>query len=204
MRSFHDKYRKDIFSQTGEDGILEEVFRRLDIKSGSFVEFGAHDGKYCSNTRLLLENGWRGKLLEAEIGHAKSLIDNTTGLPVELHFGPVTPENVNNLLPAEINLLSIDVDNDDYHIWGAYKGNADVVIIEVNSSIAPPEKVIPGTRGASYGAMVELGISKGYFLLTHHGNCIFVHNVYRELFPEVYGDGVLNWEDYFSKAWLSS
>jgi hypothetical protein len=47
-----------------------------------------------------------------------------------------------------------------------------------------------------------LGISKGYFLLAHHGNCIFVHNVYRELFPEIVADGVENSADYFSTAWL--
>lgn len=202
MRAFHDKYQSNVYSQTGEDGILDEVFRRLKIKNGRFCEFGAADGLFCSNTRLLLENGWSGKLIEASPGHAKALIDNTMGKDVELFFGPVTPQNVNELIPNDLDLLSIDVDNDDFNIWNAYRGKPAVVVIEVNSSIAPPEIVIPGTRGASYSAMVMLGLSKGYFLLTHHGNCIFVLNQFRGLFPEIVGDGVENAGDYFSRAWL--
>lgn len=202
MRSFHDKYKTDIHSQTGEDGVLDETFRRMNITNGTFCEFGAHNGKYCSNTRHLLEQGWTGKLIEANLEHSKALIDNTSGMGVDIHFGPVTVENVNELIPELLNLLSIDVDNDDFHLWNAYRGHADVVVIEVNSSIAPPKVVIPGQAGSSYSAMVMLGIAKGYFLLTHHGNCIFVENSFRSLFPEMEGDGFKNWEKYFSNAWL--
>lgn len=203
MRLF-DKYRVDEFSQTGEDGLLDEIFKRLKVENGKFVEFGAADGIFCSNTRLLLENGWSGKLIEADPARAKALIDNTLGKKVEIYFGPVTPQNVNSLVPSELNLLSVDVDCDDYLIWNAYRGQADVVVIEVNSSIAPPEIVIPGTRGASYSAMVMLGLSKGYFLLAHKGNCIFILNKYRDLFPEVEGDGVVNADLYFCRDWLTN
>lgn len=201
MRIF-DKFRIDRFSQNGEDGLLSEIFRRLNIESGTFCEFGAADGLFCSNTRALLEIGWTGKLIEADPKHAKALIDNTMGLPVELYFGPVTVQNVNELIPERLNLLSIDVDNDDFHLWNAYKGEADVVVIEVNSSIAPPEIIIPGNRGSSYQAMVMLGIAKGYFLVAHHGNCIFVLNKYRALFPEITADPMKDADQYFSKAWL--
>jgi hypothetical protein len=203
MRTFHDKYAKNLFSQTGEDGVLEEVFSRIGITKGSAVEFGAHDGKYCSNTRLLLENRWQVMLLEAEAGHAKALIDNTIAYPgARLYFGPITAQNVNDLLPAKCNLLSIDIDNDDYHVWKAYNGTADVVVIEINSSKPPGVEMIPGTEGSSYTSMVKLGIEKGYFLLCHHGNCTFILNKYRELFPEVVGDGLENADLYFSRAWL--
>ena len=202
MRSFHDKYKADVYSQTGEDGILDEIFRRLKIIKGTFCEFGAHDGKFCSNTRHLLEQGWSGRLIEANLEYSKALIDNTIGMDVELYFGAITAANVDELLPAQLDLLSIDIDNDDFHIWNAYRGQASVVVIEVNSSIAPPEIVIPGVRGSSYSAMTMLGLSKGYFLLTHHGNCIFILNKYRDLFPEITGDGVVNSVEYFSRAWL--
>lgn len=200
--NFYAQYGADIHSQNGEDGVLSEIFRRLKFDTGIFCEFGAADGIYCSNTRLLLENGWSGKLIEADPARAKDLINNTLGKKVELYFGPVTPQNVNQLVPRQLNLLSIDVDNDDFNIWNAYRGQPDVVVIEVNSSIAPPEIVIPGTRGASYSAMVMLGLSKGYFLLAHRGNCIFVLNKYRSLFPEIEGDGVTNADLYFDRSWL--
>lgn len=200
--NFYQTYGADIYSQNGEDGVLVEIFRRLKIDKGTFCEFGAADGKYCSNTFYLLEQGWKGKFIEAIPGHAKALIDNTLGKDAELHFGPVTVANVNELVPQELNLLSIDVDNDDFHLWNAYKGHPDVVVIEVNSSIAPPEAVIPGARGASFSAMVMLGICKGYFLLAHKGNCIFIINKHRALFPDVVGDGFSNPDDYFDKSWL--
>lgn len=200
--NFYQQYGTDIYSQNGEDGVLAEIFRRLQIEKGTSCEFGAADGKYCSNTYFLIEQGWKGKLLEADPARLKALIDNTIGHDVAVYCGPVTQVNINELVPAELNLLSIDVDNDDFHLWNAYKGVADVVVIEVNSSIAPPQIVIPGERGASYSAMVMLGIVKGYFLLAHKGNCIFILNKYRGLFPEIVGDGVANAEDYFDRSWL--
>lgn len=200
--SFYALYGADIHSQNGEDGVLGEIFRRLGIKTGMFCEFGAADGKYCSNSYYLLDQGWSGKFIEAEPARAKALIDNTMGKPAELHFGAVTVANVNDLVPQKLNLLSIDVDNDDFHLWNAYMGTADVVVIEVNSGIAPPEVVTPGTRGSSYSAMVMLGICKGYFLLAHKGNCIFLLNKHRALFPEAVGDGFSNPDDYFDKSWL--
>lgn len=201
MRLF-DKYRTNIYSQTGEDGLLSEIFRRLKIDKGTFCEFGANDGKFCSNARALLEMGWTGKFIEADPVHAKTLIDNTIGLPVELYFGPVTTKNINGLVPQQLDLLSIDVDNEDLHLWNAYNGEAKVVVIEVNSSIAPPEIVVPGSRGSSYQAMVMLGIAKGYFLIAHSGNCVFVSTKYWELFPEITADPIKESDQYFSKEWL--
>jgi hypothetical protein len=204
MRTFHDKYAKDLYSQTGEDGIIEECLRRLKIKTGRFVEFGAHDGKFCSNTRLLLESGWSGKLIESSPELFKKLLDNNITTGVGLYCGMVTPENVNNLVPKDIQVLSIDVDGNDYNIWKAYEGRPPIVIIEINSSIHPDADgpVSDLQYGTGYKPMVQLGIAKGYFLLTHHGNCIFVANEHRSLFSEIVGDGLENADLYFSKAWL--
>lgn len=206
MRTFHAKYATDLYSQTGEDGIIEECLRRLDIKRGRFVEFGAHDGKYCSNTRLLLDNGWTGKLIESSPQLFKDLLDNNLMNGTELYCGMVTPENVNSLVPKDIQVLSIDVDGNDYNIWQAYEGLPPIVIIEINSSI-PSDREGPVSdlqHGTAYRPMVQLGISKGYFLVSHHGNCIFVRKEFRHLFPEVIGDGLENSEVYFSRAWLTN
>ena len=45
-----DKFKKNVFSQNGEDGIIEELIKRLEIKNLEVCEFGAWDGKLYSNT----------------------------------------------------------------------------------------------------------------------------------------------------------
>lgn len=197
-----DKYRSNIYSQNGEDGLLDEIFKRLKIAKGNCCEFGAADGKFCSNTFYLIEQGWKGKMIESEPGNMKALIDNTLDHGVALYFGKVTADNVNALVPQDLDLLSIDIDNDDYHCWKAYNGHAKVVVIEINSSFVPGIEMIPGQKGSSYTSMGKLGISKGYFILAHSGNIIFIRNEYRYLFPEVMGDGLSNSELYFDRSWL--
>ena len=55
-----NNYRRRVYSQAGEDGIIEKIFQTLDIKNGWYCEFGAGDGYWISNTRKLREEGWNG------------------------------------------------------------------------------------------------------------------------------------------------
>lgn len=202
MLSFHKKYAKDIYSQNGEDGVIEELIKRLGIRQGVVVEFGAHDGTFCSNSRHLIERGWRAFLLEAD----HDLFQKCVKLHINndkvctSHFF-VSADNVNNLLPNVCNVLSIDVDGIDYRIWDAYRGNPDIVIIEINSSL-PPESELRGDpqRGSSFRSMVMLGQRKGYFPICHCGNIIFVLEEFRYLFPEF--DILVRSEEYFNTSWL--
>jgi len=69
------EYRDDKYSQSGEDGIIEEICYRLGINQGWFVEFGAWDGKHHSNTYNLLANkGWQGVLMECDPERYKALL----------------------------------------------------------------------------------------------------------------------------------
>jgi hypothetical protein len=186
MIEFAKKYGKNILtSQFGEEGILLEVIKRIGLKPGVCVEFGGHDSRFCSNTRLLAdEYGWTTRMFD--INPQSPLVEKRE----------ITPENVNNL-PA-CSLLSIDTDGPCYWIWKAYKGLPDIVIIEINSSYSPHSWHVPGPAGCSYLPCVSLGLEKGYFLLAHTGNCIFLLNKHRELFPEIEGDGIGNCELYFN------
>lgn len=190
-----NKYKSNTWSQNGEDGLLAEIFCRLKVIKGTCCEFGASNGQYCSNTFALIEQGWKGKMLENDPGSLKALIDNTFKYGVQIYHGAVTVENVNTLVPQTLNLLSIDIDNDDYHVWKAYTGIADVVVIEINSSIAPPVEMIPGKDGTSFTSMVKLGTEKGYFLAAHTGNLVFILNKHKKLFPECK-------DVQFDKSWL--
>ncbi len=55
-------FMQNVYSQHGQDGILEEIFNPVEISSGYFVEFGAWDRKYLSNNRLLYKKEWSGVL----------------------------------------------------------------------------------------------------------------------------------------------
>ncbi len=189
MLTFAVKYAKNIYSQQGEDGIIEECLKRIKPKLKSAVEFGGADGFYCSNTAAL-RSTWKVYMYDMQeySPHVQSMM--------------VTPDNVNDL--PECSILSIDIDGNDYNVWKAYNGNPDIVVIEINSSIAPDHgrPVSDLNHGTAYKPMVELGIHKGYFLLCHTGNLIFIKDEYRKLFPEVIGSGLDNYELYFNRSWL--
>jgi len=191
MLSFQDKYKKDTTSQNGENGILEEIIHRIAPKLhyGLAVEFGCPFVKYCSNIFPLTDR------LEKRYLDINPQEEGITK-------AEITSENVNEVLPSGMFLCSIDVDGQDLWIWKALKQQPQIVVIEVNSSILPPEEVLPGDRGASYMAMLKLGIEKGYFLVVHTGNEIFLRNEFRHLFPEIIGDGITNWVDYFNRSHL--
>jgi hypothetical protein len=205
MKTFLQQYGQfKIHSQQGEEGIVKECFQRMGITGGTVCEFGAHNGKYCSNSRLFLEAGFNGLLIEADRGLFAQL--KNCALPgTTLIHEFVTPDNVNELLkdlPADFDLLSIDTDSNDHDIWKALTLKPKIVIIEIDSCYAPHEPGFNSAGGATYKTMVELGIEKGYFLICHTGNLIFCDNKYRELFPDIIGDGLYNSEEYFNKSWL--
>ena len=188
MLSFRNKYARNVYSQNGEDGIIEEIFTRIGGK-GVAVEFGAADGFWCSNIRNLMANhAWDGYQFDIQT-------DNEWVKKIA-----ITPENVNDELPENCDLLSIDIDGNDFDVWRAYKGRAEVVVIEINSDFPPEAKVYD--KGTSYFPMVLLGIAKGYTLLCHTGNLIFIRNEHKHLFPEIEGNPLKDFDLYFDKSWL--
>lgn len=204
MLTFNNKYMNNRFSQNGEDGIIAECLHRMNIETGTCAEWGAHNGVWCSNTAALIEKGWAGFLMEADY----YLFLECKGRhqyndKVRLGLISVTNKNVNDIIDKEYDLISIDTDGgNDYQCFRSMKHIPKILIIEINSSFPPGVWHVSEEKGASYKAMVVLGIEKGYFLLCHTGNLIFVRNEYLELFPEIVGDGLSNSELYFNKSWL--
>lgn len=204
MKSFYEKYQRNYFSQNGEDGIIEECLKRIGIKRGICAEFGAHNGVFCSNTYKLFKEGWSGRMIEADEELFKECCANVMGLGCQVINCMVTPENVCTVAGLNLNLISIDCDGPDYYIWKSYEGRPDIVVIEINSSVHP-ESLFPigdKDQGTAYMPMVKKSIEKGYFLLCHTGNLIFIRNDRRPLFPEIVGDGLENWQEYFQGKWL--
>lgn len=206
MKDFYKKYARSRYDQNGETGIIADCFRRMNMIPNWVAEWGANDGEFCSNTLAIIEDYPRCKaiLIEADKDLYAQCVDNMKHFiaagQASIINSEVNPHNVNALIPPTCDLISIDTDGqNDYYTWQAYKGNPPIVIIEINSSYPPMTDQID--QGANYSAMVKLGISKGYFLLVHCGNLIFVRNDFREWFPEIVGDGLENYQDYFQTSW---
>jgi hypothetical protein len=176
------RYGFKVYSQHDEDGIIQEIFRRIGTGPQTFVEFGVETGVECNTVKLLIE-GWRGLWIEANAQSAKAIgstfAEFLKDRRLTLLQSLVTAENIDTLignagLKGEIDLLSIDIDFNDYWVWKAIETvSPRVVVIEYNAGLRPPMSLtVPyrpnhagsGTNffGASLEALVRLGRAKGY------------------------------------------
>jgi hypothetical protein len=193
------RYGFKVYSQSDEDGIIQEIFRRIGTTNRVFVEFGVESGIECNSVKLLID-GWRGLWLDggqqniAQIHtRFRTFIENHNLAALQAF---ITAENINSLIEqggvsGEIDLLSIDIDRNDYWVWKAINLiQPRVVAIEYNATLHPPlSLVVPyepnGTWdgsnyfGASLEALVRLGRTKGYQLVGCNisgTNAFFVRN----------------------------
>jgi hypothetical protein len=192
-------FRRDVYSQTGEDGIIEAILRTLPDNDRWCVEVGAWDGVYLSNTRHLIESsGYAAVLIEGDAAKFAALERNCAAYErvicrhAYVGFSPI--ESLDTLLatcaiPADFDLLSIDVDGNDFHIWKAMTTyRPKVVVVEFNPTIPtevrfaqPADPAL--NLGSSLTALVELGEAKGYRLVAVlHYNAFFVDARYYPLF----------------------
>jgi hypothetical protein len=61
-----------VYSQADEDGILDVICDRLNLRSGMFVEIGCGDGRE-NNTHFLLLKGWRGVWIDGNAEHMAAI-----------------------------------------------------------------------------------------------------------------------------------
>lgn len=188
----------NVYSQYGEDGVIEWVFSRLAPRHRMCVEFGAWDGRNISNTFNLVEKkGWKAVYIEADAEKYKDLQKTAAEFPAiaPVHgFVAATGDySLDSILerqgfPPDFDLLSIDVDGSDYDIWeGMIRFQPALVVIEHNSGLPPNiDYVDVGGRsftGSSAAALSRLAEKKGYGLLgCTFSNCIFLRV---DLFPSL-------------------
>jgi len=186
-----NQYSRNIWSQHGEDGIIEELFSRIGMKEKFAVEFGGWDGVYLCNIRnLIVNHGYSGLFIEGDSAKAAECKKNYSSydnvICAEGFVGFIEQKKLDvylseNNVPKDFDLLSIDIDGYDYHVWESLKEfNPRVVIIEYNITI--PNDVFfvnPCSegilQGSSASALVALGYKKDYELVAVTlSNCIFV------------------------------
>jgi hypothetical protein len=192
-----------VYSQNDEDGIIQEIFKRIGTTSKTFIEFGVGDGMQ-NNTAYLLMQGWRGHWIEGRSSYVakvkkvyKRAIDRGQ-LFVENTF--ITKDNINSLLAkhfsGEIDLLSIDIDGNDYYMWENINCiNPRVVVVEYNAKFPPPCSSVmeydethqwdeSDKMGMSLQAATDLGASLGYQLVGTNLNGVNAFFVRKDILRE--------------------
>lgn len=193
------KNKRNDYSQNGEDGILEYIFNKLNIHKGTFIEFGAWDGKHLSNTFNLFLKNWDGIYIESDPSRYTTLVHNFRDFRnrvdcVNARVGYSDTDNLDILIETHskkrnFDFVSIDVDGLDYFIFDKMKKYLPKVIcIEVNSGHHPeyphiiPENIAANNIGQSIKVISELARDKGYFPLCYMANLILVRSEYIHLF----------------------
>ena len=189
---------RNVTSQFGEDGIIEEILRRISggvvKRNGWCVEFGAWDGMFLSNTYNLIKNrNFSAVLIEGDPERVAELHHNMPEervIKVQRWVEWVGSNSLDSILsetniPIDFDFLSIDIDGCDYHIFdNLIKYRPKVVCIEYNPTIPNDvifvqEKDFSVKQGCSPLSLVRLAEIKGYSLAAcTQPNLVFVENSY--------------------------
>lgn len=192
-------YKQNTYSQGGEDGIIEKIISMLPNVNKWCVEFGAWDGIYLSNTYNIIEkHDYAAVLIEANKARFLELRKNNIHREKVIVFNKLVGlEKSNGLdsilsetpIPKDFDLLSIDIDGNDFHVWDALtQYRPKLVCIEYNPTIPTEVDFIQPangriSQGSSLSALVNLGKQKGYELIAVTVcNAIFIQSQYFPLF----------------------
>jgi hypothetical protein len=189
---FLKKYKKNIFSQNGEDGILLEILKRLNLlnkKNNWCCEFGAWDGKHGSNTfNLIKKYDFNAVYIEGDkqkfllLKKLKKKYLKIVCFNKYISHKKNSPNLLDKVLlrtkiKKNFEILSIDIDSYDLAVWETVKKyNPIIVIIEINSGLKPGIYQTHSrlNQGNSFSSTLNVAKKKGYNLVTHTGNCIFI------------------------------
>jgi len=174
-----------VFSQWGDDGIIQWLVNSLDFPNKTFIEFGVANYRESNTRFLMMNNNWSGLVMDGSKTNVAQIINSEYfwkyTLSAKAAF--IDVENINNLLSSsglskEVGILHIDLDGNDYWVWKEIDAISPIVVIlEYNSVFGvdraittPYEKTFFRTSahysnlywGASLRAFYQLSIEKGY------------------------------------------
>lgn len=195
-----------VFSQFGDDGIIQYLIARLEIPEAlaSFVEFGVQDYSESNTRFLLLNDNWRGLVMDGDSANIESIMARDMYWRHDLTAlcRWIDRDNIDAILresgfAGRIGILSIDIDGNDYWVWQRIEAVQPVIVIAEYNSVfggrqaitVPYDPAFHRTRahysnlywGASLPALEDLARAKGYAFVGSNlagNNAYFVHNSY--------------------------
>jgi len=197
-----------IYSQWGEDGILEWLIQRLPISSKRFIEFGVEDYREANTRFLLINRNWRGLVIDGSPENMEHVRNEEIYWRHDLAAlsAFINRDNISDLIAqsgfsGSVGVLSVDIDGNDYWVWEAIECvRADVVVCEYNAVFGDVHPITipyrPDFRrtaahrsnlyyGASISALRLLASRKGYELIGTNRAGVNAFCVRRELFSRV-------------------
>lgn len=187
LKSLHEA-EFSVFSQWGDDGIIQYLIHTLDIKNKTFIEFGVENYTEANTRFLLINDNWKGLVIDG----SKKNVDYIKSDPISWKYSIdaisafITRENLNSLIEnagfkGEIGILHIDVDGNDYWFWECLTVvNPEIVIMEYNSAFGADAAITVPYQGdfivrkvhysalffgSSLKALSILAESRGYALV---------------------------------------
>lgn len=190
---FTSKIEFSVFSQFGDDGIIQFLLNNIGIKNKIFIEFGVENYKEANTRFLLLNNNWKGLIIDGNQDYINSISSEDISWRYDLTAlcSFITKDNINQLfqenhLVGEIGLLSIDIDGNDYWVWKNISVVKPVIVIVEYNSVFGPDHAItipydPKFRrkeahnsylywGCSLKALCMLAEKKGYAFIGSNSN----------------------------------
>ena len=197
-------YEFKIFSQWGEDGIIQFLVSEIELPNKTFIEFGVESFTEANCRLLLMLNNWSGHVIDGSVDNVEKIVGANSfwrhQLTAQASF--ITAENINDLLDSsqfdrDLGLLSVDIDGVDYWVWKAIKYyRPRIVVVEYNAVFGGERKItVPYDKdffrtsahssnlyfGASLPAMVQLGLDLGYTFVGANSNGVNAFFVRTEL-----------------------
>jgi len=142
-------YEFKIFSQWGEDGIIQRLIRVVPIKYQTFIEFGVEDFSESNCRFLLMNNNWRGFVVDGSQKKIRRLRASHYFWKHQLEAESIflNVQNINAVLARsgfdeDLGILSVDVDGIDYYLIKEISGfRPRILICEYNAVFGPSRKI---------------------------------------------------------------
>lgn len=136
------KHEFKVFSQWGEDGIIQFLINHLDIPNRTFIEFGVEDFSESNCRFLMMKDQWQGYVIDGSSANMARLRSSYFFWQHQLQCKTafITRENIAALLEEsgfdkDLGILSVDIDGVDYHVLESLNAwRPAILIVEYNDA----------------------------------------------------------------------